>query len=66
MDKNYNLPPKFSPDNSPEARERRIKAHQYTLAKVVERPHLYVLPEPEGVEDNVIHLPIKPPEDLIA
>ncbi len=64
MESKFDPPLRFSPDNSDEMRARRIKAHQYTLARVVEVPHLYVLPAPEGVEDNVIHLPIRqePPQ----
>lgn len=32
------LPPRFSPDNSEEARKRRIEAHRYAIAKVTELP----------------------------
>lgn len=53
-------PPRFLIDNSPEARRERMR--QFSLAKVVELPHLYVLPEPEGYDDNVVYLPVRPPD----
>ena len=52
--------PRFSPDNSPEARRQRMR--QFSLAKVVELPHLYILPEPEGYNDNVVYLPVQKPD----
>lgn len=66
MEEKEKLPPRFSPDNSPEARARRMRG--FVLPKkVMELPHPYVCAEPEGYEDNVVRLPLRfPPDDICA
>lgn len=48
-------PPRFTIDNSPEARRQRMR--QWAAPKVSEIAHRYVLGEPEGFNDHVVHLP---------
>lgn len=60
--------PRYQPDNSPEARQRRIEAHRYVLALVVEVPIEKHRVTPDTFCDNVVHVDFgkEEPEDLIA
>lgn len=59
------LPPRFSPDNSPWAKHRRVGIR---LVPPPEKPHEYRIPDVKEIGSAVVHINFKkePPEDIVA
>lgn len=55
-------------DPQPESYLQRLQSLpdcSYLVPKVIPKPKLYIVPSPEGYEDNVIEIPIRitPPDE---